>query len=57
MTIVDLRSNDGKDRMVQEFAGAIEDEDTLRRLLLRRLGSSAMQWAPVNRHVLNRTRR
>jgi len=42
--------------MVQEFAGAIEDEELLTRLLVRRLGPLTANWTPINRHVFNRKR-
>lgn len=57
MTVVDLRSNDGKDRMVQEFVGAIEDQHVLTRLLRRRLGPLAAQWTPKESTIMQRPRR
>ena len=54
MTVVDLRSTDGNDRMVQEFAGAIQDETVLRHLLVGRLREESPKWMPVESYVMRR---
>src|SRR4051812_47895492 len=43
-TAVDLRSADGMQRMVQEFAGHITDKAKILELVLRRLGDEMSKW-------------
>lgn len=52
ITIVDLRSADGMERMCQEFHGRIEDIPRIRYLVWERLGAEMPKWNIVYSHVL-----
>ena len=47
LTVVDLRSIDGNQRMAQEFAGHIADRTQIDELLAQRLGTDLAKWRPV----------
>jgi hypothetical protein len=47
LTVVDLRSIDGNQRMAQEFAGHITDKPQISELLAQRLGTDLSKWRPV----------
>src|SRR5690349_14286642 len=55
LTAVDLRSVDGKQRMIQEFAGHLTDRAALGELIAQRLGDGAARWMPVAVEHLRRT--
>jgi hypothetical protein len=52
ITVVDLRSADGTERMCQEFHGRIEDVPRIRFLVWQRLGADMPQWNIVYSYVL-----
>jgi hypothetical protein len=52
ITVVDLWSTDGAQRMCQEFYGRIDDEERRRELLRGRLGRAMSEWKLVRYHVL-----
>ncbi|HET6279806.1 MAG TPA: hypothetical protein VFH73_02525 [Polyangia bacterium] len=55
ITAVDLRTSDGKQRMVQEFAGHIEDQAEVRNLVRQRLGPEMAHWMIVTAHIFKRS--
>ena len=52
ITIVDLRSAEGEQRMCQEFYGRMEDPERIRYMVWRRLGSEMSNWRLVESFVL-----
>ncbi len=52
ITVVDLRSADGAERMCQEFHGRIEDVPRIRFLVWKRLGAEMSKWNIVYSYVL-----
>lgn len=56
ITVVDIHSSDGQSRMVQEFAGHIDDHALLEQLIKRRIGPGWTDWKPVQVHFMKRDR-
>lgn len=52
LTVVDLRSTNGQERMCQEFYGRMEDAARIQYLVADRLGPELPNWAIVGAHVL-----
>jgi hypothetical protein len=52
ITIVDLRSGDGAQRMCQEFHGRMDDPERIRYMIWHRLGPEMSKWNIVDAHVL-----
>jgi hypothetical protein len=57
LTVADLRSANGMERMFQEFAGIIHDNARIGVLVNQRLGLDAGQWEIVSTHVLKQATR
>jgi hypothetical protein len=52
ITIVDLLSGDGEQRMCQEFYGRMDDPERIRYMIWHRLGPEMSKWNIVDAHVL-----
>lgn len=55
ITVVDLRSYEGKGRMIQEFSGHIDDQAQIGELVSRRLGPTVPHWRIVEATLMRRS--